>query len=75
MASFGAQFGLTVSVTHNYASEYGPFEEMWKKVVTEEPEFAVDWFAGLQEHRPDLVERIRQSHPDTVPVEFVKVAY
>lgn len=57
---------LAVAVTHNYASEYGPFEEMWKCVVAEEPEFAVDWFAGLQEHRPDLVERIRKSHPETV---------
>lgn len=60
---------LTVSVTHNYASEHGPFEDMWKEVVTEEPEFAANWFAGLQAHRPDLVERIQESHPSTIPHE------
>ena len=58
---------LTVSVTHNFASEYGPFEDMWKEVVTEEPDFAVDWFAGLKEHRPDLVQRIQNSHPGMMP--------
>jgi histone arginine demethylase JMJD6 len=61
---------LTVSVTHNYASEHGPnFGKMWHQVVEDEPEFAAQWLAGLQEHRPDLVERIRMSQhaPDTTP--------
>lgn len=60
---------LSVAVTHNYASEYGPFECMWKEVATEEPDFCRAWFAGLQEHRPDLVERIRKSHAETIPEE------
>jgi histone arginine demethylase JMJD6 len=58
---------LVVAVTHNYACEFGPFERMWKEVVTEEPEFAIDWFEGLMKHRPDLAQRIRESHPDTIP--------
>lgn len=57
---------LTVAVTHNYASEHGPFEQMWKEVAKEEPEFACDWLAGLEKHRPDLVERIRKCNGETV---------
>ena len=58
---------LVVAVTHNYACEFGPFERMWKEVVTEEPEFAVNWLEGLMKRRPDLAQRIRQSHPDSIP--------
>lgn len=49
---------LTVAVTHNYASEFGPFEQMWKEVCEMEQEFAKRWLNGLKFHRPDLVERI-----------------
>ncbi|KAL7493662.1 hypothetical protein ACHAWT_010544 [Skeletonema menzelii] len=46
---------LTVAVTHNYASEFGPFKRMCQDVVEEEPEFAVRWYAGLKENgREDL---------------------
>ena len=46
---------LTVAVTHNYASEFGPFKRMCKDVVEEEPEFAVRWYAGLKKNgRDDL---------------------
>lgn len=46
---------LTVAVTHNYASEFGPFKRMCKDVVDEEPEFAVRWYAALKENgREDL---------------------
>jgi hypothetical protein len=58
---------LVVAVTHNYSCEFGPFERMWKEVVTEEPEFAIDWFEGLMKHRPDLAQRIRQAYPGTIP--------
>lgn len=44
----------TVAVTHNYASEFGPFQRMCEDVVEEEPEFAVRWYAGLMNHREDL---------------------
>jgi hypothetical protein len=40
---------------------------MWKVVVTEEPEFAIDWFEGLMKHRPDLAHRIQEDNPDTIP--------
>mmetsp|Transcript_31768 Transcript_31768/g.48732 ORF Transcript_31768/g.48732 Transcript_31768/m.48732 type:complete len:557 (-) Transcript_31768:150-1820(-) len=56
---------LTVAVTHNYASEFGPFERMWKEVLVEEREFAIDWFQGLMKHRKDLAERIRNYHEQT----------
>ena len=47
---------LTVAVTHNYASEFGPFERMCEDVVEEEPEFAARWYAGLKKNgRDDLV--------------------
>jgi len=49
---------LTVAVTHNYASEYGPFERMWEAVRDEEAEFSERWYHGLKRHRPDLVERL-----------------
>jgi histone arginine demethylase JMJD6 len=58
---------LTVAVTHNYACEFGPLERMWKEVVTEEPEFAIDWLEGLIKHRPDLAQRIQEACPDTIP--------
>lgn len=46
---------LTVAVTHNYASEFGPFERMCEDVVAEEPEFAARWYSGLLENgREDL---------------------
>jgi histone arginine demethylase JMJD6 len=48
----------TVAVTHNYASEFGPFERMWEQVVLDEPEFAQRWYKGLCLHRPDLASRI-----------------
>ena len=51
----------TVAVTHNYASEFGPFERMWEQVVQDEPEFAQRWYRGLCQHRPDLVSRIHSS--------------
>mmetsp|Transcript_30720 Transcript_30720/g.70796 ORF Transcript_30720/g.70796 Transcript_30720/m.70796 type:complete len:219 (+) Transcript_30720:165-821(+) len=49
---------LTVAVTHNYASEFGPFVRMWDEVVTEEPSFAKEWFKGLKAHCPDLANTI-----------------
>ena len=52
----------TVAVTHNYASEFGPFERMWEEVRRDEPEFAQRWYQGLVQHRPDLAQRIRQQH-------------
>lgn len=47
---------LTVAVTHNYASEYGPhFDRMWEEVVRDEPDFASRWLAGLKKNgREDL---------------------
>lgn len=49
----------TVAVTHNYASEFGPFERMWEQVLQDEPEFAQRWYRGLCTHRPDLASRIQ----------------
>ncbi len=51
---------LTVAVTHNYASEFGPFERMWEEVSIDEPDFAARWLEGMKNHRPDLVKRLRQ---------------
>jgi histone arginine demethylase JMJD6 len=50
---------LTVAVTHNYASEYGPhFDRMWEEVGRDEPDFAARWLAGLRKHgRDDLTAR------------------
>ena len=46
---------LTVAVTHNYASEFGPFERMCQDVVEQEPDFAVRWHSGLRKNgREDL---------------------
>lgn len=56
---------LTVAVTHNYASEFGPFERMWKEVLVEERKFAIDWYQGLMKHRKDLAERVRNYHKQT----------
>ncbi|KAL7541363.1 hypothetical protein ACHAXR_010840 [Thalassiosira sp. AJA248-18] len=40
---------LTVAVTHNYASEHGPFfERMWREVAQDEPTFASSWYLGLK---------------------------
>mmetsp|Transcript_5966 Transcript_5966/g.8698 ORF Transcript_5966/g.8698 Transcript_5966/m.8698 type:complete len:121 (-) Transcript_5966:87-449(-) len=49
---------FTVAVTHNYASEFGPFEAMWKQVVHDEPEFAQCWFKAMKRQRPDLAKRM-----------------
>ena len=49
----------TVAVTHNYASEFGPFERMWEQVLQDEPEFSQRWYRGLCMHRPDLASRIK----------------
>ena len=47
---------LTVAVTHNYASEFGPFEKMMEEVLRDEPEFATRWIVGLKRHtRDDLL--------------------
>ena len=47
---------LTVAVTHNYASEFGPFNRMCEDVLSEEKEFAVKWRAGLKKNgREDLI--------------------
>ena len=50
---------LTVAVTHNYASEYGPFfDRMWEETARDEPDFARRWRAGLRKHgRDDLASR------------------
>jgi len=59
---------LTVAVTHNYASEYGPhFDRMWEEVVRDEPDFAVRWRAGLKKNgREDLTACM--SHRNTMSV-------
>jgi len=48
----------TVAITHNYASEFGPFERMWEQVAEDEPDFAQRWYRGLCLHRQDLASRI-----------------
>lgn len=48
----------TVAVTHNYASEFGPFERMWEEVAQDEPEFAERWLDGMKKHRYDLYQRV-----------------
>lgn len=60
---------LTVAVTHNYASEFGPFERMWKEVVSDEPEFAIRWFRGLKQKRLDLAKRLVDYHMGAVIAE------
>ena len=47
---------LTVAVTHNYASEHGPFfERMWKEVAQDEQTFAMRWYWALRKcGREDL---------------------
>ena len=47
----------TVAVTHNYASEFGPFERMWEEVARDEPAFAKRWIDGIKKERPDLYYR------------------
>ena len=53
---------LTVAVTHNYASEFGPFYRMWREVVIDEPDFARRWFRGLIAKRQDLATKIIDFH-------------
>ena len=53
---------LTVAVTHNYASEFGPFLRMWREVIIDEPDFARRWFYGLKSKRKDLATRIVEYH-------------
>jgi len=56
---------LTVAVTHNYASEWGPFERMCEDVVEEEPEFAVRWYSGLKKNgRDDLASCLPYTKKD-----------
>ncbi len=50
----------TVAITHNYASEFGPFERMWEEVRNDEQDFAKDWLRGMKEKRIDLYHRILQ---------------
>lgn len=52
----------TVAVTHNYASEFGPFERMWNQVARDEPEFGQRWYRGLCQRRPDLASRIQHNN-------------
>lgn len=52
---------LTVAVTHNYASEFGPFERMWTEVEEDEPNFAARWLQGMNHSRQDLVNRLKKS--------------
>ena len=47
----------TVAVTHNYASEFGPFERMFDEVSRDEPRFARQWLEGMKNERPDLYLR------------------
>ena len=55
---------LTVAVTHNYASEFGPFERMWQQVVCDEPDFAIRWYQSMVKARPDLASRVSAWHND-----------
>lgn len=47
---------LTVAVTHNYASEFGPFARMYSQISHDEPEFFASWLKGIHAKRPDLLE-------------------
>lgn len=53
---------VTVAVTHNYASEFGPFERMWEQVVIDEPLFAKRWYRAMLQKRPDLAQRAKEYH-------------
>ena len=55
-----------MAVTHNYASEFGPFHRMWREVVIDEPNFARRWFRGLQCKRQDLARKISEYHINAV---------
>mmetsp|Transcript_20189 Transcript_20189/g.44065 ORF Transcript_20189/g.44065 Transcript_20189/m.44065 type:complete len:353 (+) Transcript_20189:665-1723(+) len=57
---------LTVAVTHNYASEEGPFERMWEEVATEEIDFARRWYAGMLARRKRLADRVKEYHSNTL---------
>jgi histone arginine demethylase JMJD6 len=50
---------ITVAVTHNYASEFQDLTRLWKEVSQEEPDFGRQWYEALQQHRPDLVQRLQ----------------
>ena len=63
---------LAVAVTHNYASEFGPFERMWQQVVTDEPEFALPWFNEMSLQRPDLAKRAYDFHVKHADEEWTK---
>ncbi|KAL7464797.1 hypothetical protein ACHAXS_005131 [Conticribra weissflogii] len=39
---------LTVAVTHNYASEFGPFQKVWNEVARDEEDFGRRWYSGLK---------------------------
>ncbi|KAL9181725.1 hypothetical protein ACHAXT_012068 [Thalassiosira profunda] len=54
---------LTVAVTHNYASEHGPFfERLCAEVAQDEAEFASRWHDGLQRcGRGDLLDGTTKS--------------
>lgn len=54
---------LTVAVTHNYASEFGPFfERMCEEMKRDEPEFALRWYEGLKRAgREDLIKQMSKT--------------
>ena len=47
----------SVAVTHNWASELGQFELMWRETCRDEPHFARAFFRALRRERPDLARR------------------
>ncbi len=51
---------ITLAVTHNYASEFGPFDRMWEEVARDEPDFAKRWLDGMKINRPDLYHRAKE---------------
>jgi len=67
---------LTVAVTHNYASEYGPFERMWQQVVMDEPVFAKRWYRSMRASgRQDLAERAKNWHDLHQQEEWTKMLF
>jgi histone arginine demethylase JMJD6 len=60
---------LTVAVTHNYASEFGPFARMYSQISHDEPEFFASWLKGIHAKRPDLLE-ILNGDVDSVDEDF-----
>lgn len=57
---------LTVAVTHNYASEFGPsFQRMCDEVVQDEPQFSLQWCEGLRNNgRQDLATSTQQNEQE-----------